>query len=310
MSGSFDIVQDMILPAALFGVMVTVGMELTRRDFRDLVAAPKGFLIGSAVQLTMFPAIAILVLWLVPLPVATAVGLAIVAACPSGGFSNVLTLLGRGDLALSISLTTMSSVLAILTLPLVLAFALSVADVGAATGETVSIPLGPTLTQLFAVVLLPVAIGMWARATHPAWVQRNIDRAQQTAQYALYGVVVLLAIQDWQPFSAGIESSMPLAAVMFALSAGGGFFISSMFLTRAQAFTVAIETGTRNVGLSTLVAISVLDRVDWAAFGAVYIAPASLLGFAAALAHRRAIKMDRKRAAERGGQKGRSSSGM
>lgn len=310
MSGSFDIVQDMILPAALFGVMVTVGMELTRRDFRDLGAAPKGFLVGSAVQLTMFPAIAILVLWLVPLPVATAVGLAIVAACPSGGFSNVLTLLGRGDLALSISLTTMSSVLAILTLPLVLAFALSVADVGAATGESVSIPLGPTLTQLFAVVLLPVAIGMWARATHPAWVQRNIDRAQQAAQYALYGVVVLLAIQDWQPFSAGIESSMPLAAVMFALSAGGGFFISSLFLTRAQAFTVAIETGTRNVGLSTLVAISVLDRVDWAAFGAVYIAPASLLGFAAALAHRRAIKMDRKRAAERGGQKGRPSSGM
>ncbi|MEO0961041.1 MAG: bile acid:sodium symporter [Pseudomonadota bacterium] len=310
MSGSFNIVQDMILPAALFGVMVTVGMELTRRDFRDLVAAPKSFLIGSAVQLTMFPAIAILVLWLVPLPVATAVGLAIVAACPSGGFSNVLTLLGRGHLALSISLTTMSSVLAILTLPLVLSFALSVADVGAATGESVSIPLGPTLTQLFAVVLLPVAIGMWARATHPAWVQRNIDRAQQGAQYALYGVVVLLAIQDWQPFSEGIESSMPLAAVMFALSAGGGFFISSMFLTRAQAFTVAIETGTRNVGLSTLVAISVLDRVDWAAFGAVYIAPASLLGFAAALAHRRAIKMDRKRAAERGGRKGRSSSGM
>lgn len=310
MSSSFNIVQDMILPAALFGVMVTVGMELTRRDFRDLVAAPKGFLIGSAVQLSLFPAIAILVLWLVPLPVATAVGLAIVAACPSGGFSNVLTLLGRGHLALSISLTTMSSILAILTLPLVLSFALSVADVGAETGESVSIPLGPTLTQLFAVVLLPVAIGMWARATHPAWVQRNIDRAQQAAQYALYGVVVLLAIQDWQPFSAGIESSMPLAAVMFALSAGGGFFISSMFLTRAQAFTVAIETGTRNVGLSTLVAISVLDRVDWAAFGAVYIAPASLLGFAAALAHRRAIKLDRKRAAERGGQKGRPSSGM
>ncbi|CDO59191.1 Sodium-dependent transporter [Candidatus Phaeomarinobacter ectocarpi] len=310
MSGSFNIVQDMILPAALFGVMVTVGMELTRRDFRDLVAAPKSFLIGSAVQLTMFPAIAILVLWLVPLPVATAVGLAIVAACPSGGFSNVLTLLGRGHLALSISLTTMSSVLAVLTLPLVLAFALSVADVGAETGESISIPLGPTLTQLFAVVLLPVAIGMWARATHPAWVQRNIDRAQQGAQYALYGVVVLLAIQDWQPFSEGIESSIPLAAVMFALSAGGGFFISSLFLTRAQAFTVAIETGTRNVGLSTLVAISVLDRVDWAAFGAVYIAPASLLGFAAALAHRRAIKMDRRRAAERRGQKGRSSSGM
>lgn len=314
-SGSFDIVQELVLPAALFGVMVTVGMELTRRDFRDLAAAPRGFLIGSAIQLTMFPAIAVLVLWLVPLPVATAVGLAIVAACPSGGFSNVLTLLGRGDLALSISLTTMSSVLAILTLPIMLAFALSVADVGTATGESVSVPLVPTLTQLFAVVLLPVAIGMWARATHPAWVQRNIDRAQQIAQFALYGMVVLLAIQDWQPFSAGIESSMPLAALMFTLSAGGGYFFSSLFLSRAQAFTVAIETGTRNVGLSTLVAISVLDRVDWAAFGAVYIAPASALGFAAALAHRRAIKMDRKRAAQRGGlkrggKKGRSSTGI
>lgn len=314
MSGSFHILQDLILPATLFGVMVTVGMELTRRDFRDLAAAPRGFLIGSAVQLSMFPAIAILVLWLVPLPVATAVGLAIVAACPSGGFSNVLTLLGRGNLALSISLTTMSSVLAILTLPVVLAFALSVANVGATTGEDVSIPLVPTLTQLFAVVLFPVAIGMWARATHPAWVQRNIDRAQQMAQLALYGVVILLAIQDWEPFSAGIESSMPLAAMMFALSAGGGFFISSLFLSRTDAFTVAIETGTRNVALSTLVALSVLDKVEWAAFGAVYIAPASALGFVAALLHRRAVKQDRRRLARpggrQGGQRGRASTGL
>jgi len=302
-NGSFDILQLVVLPAALFGVMVTVGMELTRRDFRDLVAAPKAFLIGSAIQLTMFPLVAIIVLWLVPLPVATAVGLAIVAACPSGGFSNVLTLLGRGHLALSISLTTMSSVLAVLTLPVLLAFALSVADVGTDAGGPVSVPLRPTLQQLFLVVLLPVAIGMWARATHPEWVQRNIDRAQQAAQFALYGVVVLLAIMDWQPFSEGIEASMPLAALMFILSAGGGFFIASLFLTRAQAFTVAIETGTRNVGLSTLVAISVLDRVDWAAFGAVYIAPASLLGFAAALAHRRAIKLDRRRLQREGGPK-------
>ena len=86
MTGSFDIVQELVLPAALFAVMVTVGMELTRKDFRDLAAAPKGFGAGSVIQLSTFPAIAILVLWLVPLPAATAVGLAIVAACPSGGF--------------------------------------------------------------------------------------------------------------------------------------------------------------------------------------------------------------------------------
>ncbi|MEQ8745905.1 bile acid:sodium symporter [Pyruvatibacter sp.] len=296
MFDSFDFVQQLVLPAALFGVMVTVGMELTRRDFRDLVAAPRGFLIGGAIQLTLFPAIAVLVLWVVPLPVATAVGLAIVAACPSGGFSNVLTLLGRGDLALSISLTTISSVLAILTLPIVLAFALAVADTGAGEQDVVSVPLLPTLGQLFMVVLLPVALGMWARATHPAWVQRNIDRVQQAAQVLLYGVVLVVAIQDWKPFSAGIEASFPLAALMFILSAGGGYFLAIAFLPRAQAFTVAIETGTRNVGLSTLVAISVLDRVDWAAFGAVYILPASALGFAAALAHRRAQRRDRQRA--------------
>lgn len=295
MTGSFDIVQELVLPAALFAVMVTVGMELTRKDFRDLAAAPKGFVAGSVIQLITFPAIAILVLWLVPLPAATAVGLAIVAACPSGGFSNVLTLLGRGDLALSISLTTMSSLAAVATLPLLLSFALSVADVAADMGGAVSVPLGPTLGQLFLVVLLPVAIGMWARATHPAWVQRNIDRVQQAAQILLYGIVVLLAVQDWEPFSTGIEASLPLAAAMFLLSAGAGYFFSSLVLPQAQAFTVAIETGTRNVGLSTLVALTVLDRADWAAFGAVYIAPASALGFAAALAHRRARRLARQR---------------
>lgn len=297
MTGSFDIVQQIVLPAVLFAVMVTVGMELTRRDFRDLAAAPKGFLVGSTIQLLTFPLAAILILWIVPLPVATAVGLAIVAACPSGGFSNVLTLLGRGDLALSISLTTMSSILAVVTLPVLLGIALSVADTGAESGGAVTVPLVPTLGQLFMVVLLPVAVGMWARSTHPAWVQRNMDRVQQIAQFMLYAVVGVLALQDWEPFSTGIEASLPLAAGMFVLSAGGGYLLSGLVLPRAQAFTVAIETGTRNVGLSTLVAISVLDRVDWAAFGAVYIAPASLLGFCAALAHRRALKAERARAA-------------
>jgi len=289
-----DIVQQIVLPAALFGVMVTVGMELTRRDFRDLVAAPRGFLIGIAIQLLLFPAIAILVLWVVPLPPAIAVGLAIVAACPSGGFSNVLTLLGRGDLALSISLTSMSSLLAVLTLPLLLALALGFADASAEAGGIISIPLLPTLGQLFMIVLLPVAFGMWARAAHPAWVQRNIDRVQQVAQILLYGIVLVLAVQDREAFSQGIEASLPLGALLFVLSAGAAFFVAIAFLPRAQAFTIAIETGTRNVGLSTLVAITVLGRVDWAAFGAVYIVPASALGFAAAIAHRRAKARDKR----------------
>lgn len=288
MTHSFDILQELILPAALFAVMVTVGMELTRREFRDLAASPRAGLVGIGTQAFMFPVAAFLILAVVPLPPATAVGLAIVAACPSGGFSNVLTLLGRGDLALSIALTTLSSLLAIVLLPVLLHFGLAIANAGHATGEVVTLPLFPTLIQLFGVVLLPVAIGMWARARHPAWVQRNIDRWQQFAQIALYGIVILMALKDWRPFSQGIEAALPLGALLFVLAAGGGYLASRLFdVEPRRAFTIAIETGTRNIGLSTLVAISVLGRVDWAAFGAVYIVPASILGAFAAITHRR-----------------------
>lgn len=296
LSQPFDILQQLVLPAALFGVMVTVGMELTRRDFRDLIAAPRPALVGLAIQATVFPAIAVLILATMPLAPATAVGLAIVAACPSGGFSNVLTLLGRGDLALSISLTTISSVLAVATLPVILPLALSVTDLASGPDGGIVVPIAPTLGQLFLVVLLPVGIGMWARATHQAWVQRNIDRGQQISQVALYGIVLLMAVRDWRPFSEGIAASFPLAALLFALSAGAGFLLARTLVPTRQAFTVAIETGTRNVGLATLVAVSVLGKVEWAAFGAVYILPASALGFAAAIVHRRAQARARRRA--------------
>lgn len=295
----FDIVQQLALPAVLFAVMVTVGMELTQRDFRDLAAAPRAALAGITLQASLFPAIALLVLAVAPLSPATAIGLAIVAACPSGGFSNVLTLLGRGDLALSISLTSISSILAVVTLPVLLPVALGVAGLGgAAVAGGVEVPLGPTLGQLALVVLLPVGLGMWLRARHPAWVQRHIDRAQQISQIALYAIVLLMAVQDWRPFSQGIEASLPLGALLFAGSAGAGFVMARAILPAEQAFTIAIETGTRNVGLATLVAVSVLGKVEWAAFGAVYILPASALGFAAALVHRRMRRRARAAAAK------------
>ena len=295
MSQSFEIFQQLVLPAALFGVMVTVGMELTRRDFRDIVAAPRPVLAGVLIQALIFPASAFLILAVFPLPPATAIGLAIVAACPSGGFSNVLTLLGRGDLALSISLTAVSSIFAIVSLPIMLPLALGIAGASAGSEiEFLDVPLGPTVGQMLLVVLLPTGIGMWLRATHPVWVQRNIDRAQQLSQIALYGVVLVLAVQNWGSFSAGAGTSFMLASLLFAASTVSGFALARVFLPLRQAFTVSIETGTRNVGLATLVAVSLLGNADWAAFGAVYILPGSALGFAAALLHRRALRRARR----------------
>ncbi|HEX3562635.1 MAG TPA: bile acid:sodium symporter, partial [Solirubrobacterales bacterium] len=153
-----------MLPIALAVIMVSLGMNLTTADFRRVVVYPKGMAIGLANLLILSPLLAFAVAEVYNLEPALAVGLVLLGASPGGTLANLLTHLARGDTALSISMTALSSVAAVITVPLYLKLATS--HFGASGLDTHVGVIGVVLRVLL-ITVVPLAIGMWLRARRP-----------------------------------------------------------------------------------------------------------------------------------------------
>ena len=160
--------------------MITVGMELELGQFKTLLAAPRTAILGTLIHTFSFPAVAATLVLLItglelPVAEATLAGILLIAACPSGGFSNVLVLMARANLPLSIVLTVVSSVLAFASVPLLIAvFAFILNDLN----RPVDLPVAATLVQLAVLILLPISLGMGLRHRWPQWIDRYLQRLQ------------------------------------------------------------------------------------------------------------------------------------
>ena len=174
--------QNHVLPVIVVLVMVTIGMELRGSQFVELARAPRTPILGTLIHTLCFPALAVaLLLGLqglgVQLSDATIIGMLLIASCPSGGFSNVLALMAGVNLPLSVLLTTVSSLLSFLTVPLLISgFAILIADLS----QPVSVPIGATLLQLLVLIVIPVGLGMLARHRFPAQVA---EQSQPLAEH-------------------------------------------------------------------------------------------------------------------------------
>ena len=140
--------------------MFSVGLELTVADFKRVAIQPKEFIIGTISQMLLLPLIAFGLLSIWSLEPALAVGVMIIAACPGGVTSNLLTYLARGDTALSISLTAIISLLAVFTLPFIVGFSIDY-FMDAATAPELSI--GKAILGVFSITTVPVIIGMFVK---------------------------------------------------------------------------------------------------------------------------------------------------
>ena len=145
------------LPLALFIIMLGMGLGLTIDDFKRIVVEPKPVLLGLAAQLVGIPLVGFLLVSIFPLSPELAVGVMVLAACPGGPTSNLMTYLSRGNVALSITLTAISSLITILTIPLVVNLSMQ-----RFIGESAALrlPFLPTILQIAVITIIPVAIGM------------------------------------------------------------------------------------------------------------------------------------------------------
>ncbi len=274
------------LPLALAVVMAGLGLHLTVDDFRRVLAMPRAVAVALAVQSLLLPPLAFGLALLAGLPGELGLGLVLLAASPGGVTANLFSHIARGDVALNISLTAINSVLALATLPVWTALALSVF-----LGDAANVP--PPIRKVLEVallVVLPVALGMALRRWRPA-LAHAAERPVRLLSSLLLGLLIALAfISEWETVRAFLPV-VGLACVAFNVAslASGYLAARAAKLAQPQAIAISFEIGIHNGTLAIFIAIEVLQRSQAAIAPAVYSLSMYLTGalFAAWLLHKR-----------------------
>ena len=255
------------LPAALAIVMLGLGLGLTRSDFERVLRHPRVTLAALVCQLVLLPAACFALVLAFDLPPALAVGMMLLAAAPGGTSANLFSHLFRGDVALNISLTAVNSVLALITLPLIVNFSMGWFGAGA---DHIGAQ-GRTALDVFVIVLLPVLLGMLIRFRRPRWADR-MDRPVRRASFTILVLVLLGAIATNWALLAQEFGRLSVITVLFCLlSLTVGFVVPRRFgASHPQAVATSFEIGIHNATLAIVVAQTVLGSTELSLPAAVY----------------------------------------
>lgn len=271
------LLTNLFLPLALGILMLGLGLGLTTEDFRRIGRYPRAVVTGLVLQILVLPWVAFALALAFKLPPALAVGLMLLAASPGGATANIYSHLARGDVALNITLTAINSVLALVTLPLILNLSL---EYFMGAGQYVPPPLRKVV-EVAVIILFPVVIGMLVRSRAPGFAARMEKPLRLFAVVVLVLLVVLAFAQAWGTVLAWF-AAVGLACLLFNLaSMGVGYGAPlALKLPRPQAIAIAMEIGIHNGTLAIYIAINVMQDATMSIPAAVY----SLLMFFTAAA--------------------------
>lgn len=248
------LVVDIFLPLALAFIMFALGIGLTVDDFARVIRRPRDFLVGAVAQMVMLPLVAFALVTIWPMPAELALGLMIIAAAPGGVTSNILTAFARGDVALSISLTAVTSLLSVLTIPVIVVTAYAHL-IGGSAGQDVSVTR--TALSVFAIVTVPVLAGLAVRRFAKRLALR-IEPLARKLSTVLFVVVLAGAIfqeraniVDYME-QAGLVT-LTLNIAMMALAFGlSGLLASGPRQRVAISLECGLQNGTLAIAVATL----------------------------------------------------------
>lgn len=255
------------LPIALGIIMFGLGLSLTPSDFVRVGRQPKAAAVALACQLLLLPAICFALVLAFRLPPILAVGMMLLAASPGGTTANLYSHLFRGDVALNISLTAINSVIAVVTLPVIVNLAVAYFQPG---DMKVGLQLTKTL-EVFMIVLVPVALGMLVRGLKPGFAQA-MDRPVRIASILILTLVILgAAASSLDVLMANFQALAGIVILFCLFSLGIGFAVPRLLkIERPQAIASAFEVGLHNATLAIVIAQSVLRSPEMTLPGAVY----------------------------------------
>ena len=270
-----NIVTDDILPIALAFIMFSLGLGLSINDFTRIFLKPKEFFIGFLSQLIILPIVALLLVYVWPVSPEIAIGVMILAAAPGGATSNILTSFAKGDVALSISLTAVISILSVITIPLILGISLSLLGTNL-TNQGIS--LMDIALKMFLIVTIPVLIGMSLSKLLISF--ESIAKNISTVLFFLVLLGAILAEKEnvVSYFAQAGLITLILNILMMLIA----FYLSkSLISDSSQQRAITLECGLQNGTLAIVVANVFFD-------GGAYLIPAatySLIMYATALPH-------------------------
>jgi bile acid:Na+ symporter, BASS family len=255
MAEDSSILTVAVLPAALAVIMVTLGLSLRPADFRRVVVFPRGIAIGLANLTIISPLLAFAVATAFDLSPKLAVGLVLLGASPGGTMANMLTHLARGDTALAVTMTATSSVAAMVTVPLFLGLAIDHFD---ATGLGEDVEMLGIVARVFAITILPLALGMWIRSRNPERVEEIYPRMRRIALVAFVAVVVGAVIAEREKIDENVADVAGAALALNVAAMAVSFTIARLSrLSDRQATAIAIELGVHNAALAIAVGATV-----------------------------------------------------
>ena len=247
-------VASVVLPIGVAIIMASLGLGLTPDDFRRVFVYPRGVAIGIANLTVISPLLAFGTAELFGLEAGLAVGLVLLGASPGGAMANMLTHLARGDVALSITMTAISSVAAVVTVPLFL----ELATQRFGSGIDTDIEMAPIVARVFLITVVPLGLAMWARRRWPVWVQANYERVRRISLGVFVAIVIGAVATEHDTV---LDNLAEVAAATIALNLAAmtiSFSVAKAArLDDRQATAIAMELGIHNASLAIAVGASV-----------------------------------------------------
>jgi len=273
-----DLLTTVILPVSLFIIMLGMGLSLRLADFSAVVQQPKAALIGLSAQLVGLPVIAFLVAVVFALPPELAVGLMIIAFAPGGVTSNVFTNLAKGDVALSISLTAVVSLVVSFTIPLLTLLSM---NYFMGQGQAFELPLLKTVIQLLVITVVPVAIGMSIHARWNTVAARLEPVIRKFSVVFLFLIILAVIIKNRAQMPEFFMQAGAATLTLNVLVLCFGYFLSHLFrLSQPQAISIGYEVGIQNGTLALLVAGTLIGNTTMMIPAVTYSIFMFITGFA------------------------------
>ena len=263
-----DNISAIILAIALFVIMLGMGLSLVTNDFKNILLNPKAIFVGLMNQLILLPLLSLALVLIFPLQPEIAIGIILIAACPGGPTSNLISFMAKADLALSVSLTAFSSLITVLTIPFFVNFALS-----HFLEENAEIELNvlQTIGQMLVIVILPIVVGMFIRGRAPEFALRMGKPVRIASGVILVLIIIGLIIKERANFTSYFQQAGLATLLLNIATMLVGFGTAKLFkLERRQAFSIAIESGIQNGTLAITIAVVLLGNTAFAIAPSVY----------------------------------------
>ena len=262
------LVNTQVVPICIFLIMMGMGLSLVPNDFKRILKYPKAVSVGLLNQLILLPIIGFTLANIMPLEPEYAVGVMLLVLCPGGTTSNMFSHIAKGDVALSVTMTAVASLITVFTIPVVLNLSL-VHFMG--EGSQFQLPLIPTIISLMGLTIVPIAIGMLIKYFAPRFADSSQVLVSRFGILFLTLLIIFLTYVQQDIVVSAFIATGPVSLILNISTMALGYYSSRWFgLNAAQTTSVTIEVGLQNSTLSMFMALTLLANYKMSFTPAIY----------------------------------------